>query len=181
MKRIYAFTLDGEDYPSSRFRYDLRLIAFLMYDKIYNYDGEGATALIINNKIRNNDIYEGYRNYEYYLMYDEYNEKYINYEPVLLNENSFALTIDDEIMSEEIIKDLMNEVLLQVFFLSKIRYNYTIKTISYLSRNIDDEKNRKKAFLQLRDILNGKIENKTGLVKKKMMTSSLFGRKVGLF
>jgi len=46
MKTIYAFTLESDDYHSDRFRYDLRLIAFLLYDKIYNYDGEGYTALI---------------------------------------------------------------------------------------------------------------------------------------
>ena len=183
MKRIYAFTLDGDDYPSSKFRCNLRLIAYLLYDRIYNYDGEGVTALIINNKIKCNNIYEGARNNEYYFEYNDYNQKYINYEPVILNDNSFALTIDDQIMSEDILRDLMNEILFEVLLLSKINYSYSIKSIGYLSRSFEDERNRKKTLIQLRDsLIEDKISSKDhGLVKKKVIDVSLFGRKVGLF
>lgn len=183
MKRIYAFTLDGDDYPSSKFRCNLRLIAYLLYDRIYNYDGEGFTALIINEKIKCNNIYEGTKNNEYYFEYNEYNPKYINYEPVILSDNSFALTIDDRIMSEEILRDLMNEILLEVLLLSKINYSYSIKSIGYLSKDFNDERNRKKTLIQLRDSLFEReiVTNKVCYIRKKIIDTSLFGKKVGLF
>ena len=74
MKRIYAFTLDNEDYPSRKFGFDLRLLAYLLYDTIYNYDGENSTALVINKNVRFNRIHEGFNKDEYYFEYDEYNE-----------------------------------------------------------------------------------------------------------
>jgi hypothetical protein len=60
MKTIYAFTLESDDYHSNRFRYNLRLIAFLLYDKIYKYYDDDYIALIINKKIRANNIHMGY-------------------------------------------------------------------------------------------------------------------------
>ena len=138
MKRIYAFTLDSEDYPSDRFRSNLRLIAFLMYDLIYNYDGENCTPLIINKNIKNNEICPGRSDSEYCLRYNEDNDKYINYEPFLVGNRSFALTIDDEVMNETTIRDLMEQVLR----LTMLDYRYTIKSIGYFSKDRDDERNR---------------------------------------
>lgn len=181
MKKIYAFTLEGEDVPSDRFRYDLRLIAILLYDKIYNYYGEGRVALIINDKIKCNDIHQGYSYSEYYLDYDEYNEKYFNFEPFILGKKTFALTIDDQIMSEDIICSLMNEIIFEISLISKFNYTYSYKTISYLSKDNNDEKNRKKTILELREMINGNIQKKNELVKKKIMNVSMFGRNISFF
>ena len=177
MKRIYAFTLDSDDYPSDKFRYNLRLIAYLLYDTIYNYDGEYSIALVINKNIKYNGIREGKYIDEYYLEYDEYNEKYINYEPFLIGKRSFALTIDDDVMSEDTICELMEQVML----LARVDYKYTIRTISYVSKNMEDESQRKKAVHQLRDTLEDSIGQKKALVKKRLMVNSLFKRRVGLF
>lgn len=181
MKTIYAFTLESDDYHSSRYRYDLRLIAFLLYDKIYNYDGEGYTALIMNDKIKCNRIYKGYTDYEYYLDYNESNEKYFNYEPFLIGDRTFALTIDDQIMDENTICDLMNETIYEILLISRVNYKYSYKKSGYLSKNIDDEKNRKKAILELKDMMSGKIQKKNELVRKKTINMSMFGRKISLF
>ena len=181
MKRIYAFTLDGEDYPSSKFRSNLRLIAYLMYDYIYKYDGEGFTALVINKKIRNNILYEGKSLNDYYFEYDEANEKYCNIEPFLVGKRSFALTIDDEIMNEDVIRQLMEQVLFEVSLLTRLDYTYTIRTIGYFSKNIEDERNRKKAVYQLYDELTEGLEKRSSLSRKRMITSKNILRRVGLF
>lgn len=177
MKRIYAFTLDSEDYPSSKFRSNLSLIAYLLYDIIYNYDGEYSTPLVINNTIKYNRIHESYRSNEYYLEYDKYDEKYINYEPFLIGNRSFALTIYDDLMSEEIICELMEQVML----LAKVDYLYTIKTMDYISKNKEDESNRRKAVRQLRDTLEGFAAKKGNFARKMVRTQPWFKRRVGLF
>ena len=182
MKTIYAFTLEGDDYHSNRFRYNLRLIAFLLYDKIYNYDGEGYTALIMNDKIKCNKIHKGYTDSEYYLEYNECNEKYFNYEPFLMGDRTFALTIDDQIMDDNVICSLMDETIYEILLISRISYSYSFKKNGYLSKDKNDEKNRKKAILELRNMINGNLQKKKNdFVRKKSMNISMFGRKIGLF
>ena len=177
MKRIYAFTLDSDDYPSDRFRHNLRLIAFLLHDLIYNYDGEGFTPLIINKSIGFNEIHPGNSLNEYSLEYNEYNLKYVNYEPFLLGNKSFALTVNDEYIDEDTICNLMNEALLLV----KVNYNYSIKTISYGSKDLEDESNRKKAISQLFKIIEKVKEETNKLVKKKEFNFSTLRRRIDLF
>jgi len=180
MKTIYAFTLEGEDYHSNRFRYNLRLIAFLLYDKIYKYYDD-RVALIMNNNIKCNNIHMGYGNSQYYLDYNECNEKFFNYEPFLIGDRSFALTIDDQIMNEKIICSLMDETIYQILLISKVNYSYSFKKNGYLSKNKNDESNRKRAILELRNIINGNVQKKNEFVRKKTMNISMFGRKIGLF
>lgn len=181
MKKIYAFTLDSDEYPSIRFRHNLRLIAFLLYDSIYNYDGEGFTALVINDNIRRNGIYTGHSDNDFYLEYNEYNEKYINYEPFLIGNKSFALTIDDEIMDENVVLGLMNNVLLQVSWLTKHEYKYTFNTVGYISKNKNDESNRKKAVHQLVNCVENKPIKNNVPVRKKVIDMSIMKRRIGLF
>lgn len=181
MKRIYAFTLEGEDCLSSKFRNNLRLIASLLYEYIYNYDGDGFTPLIINESIKFNPIYSANGRNEYYLKYDKYSEKYINYEPFLIGECSFALTIDDEVISEDIMHELMNQALFEVSLLEKINYAYTVRTVSYFSKDKEDEKNRRKAVHELCDGINGVKERNNGFTRKKVMNSFPFKSRVGLF
>lgn len=149
MKRIYAFTLDNEDYPSRKFGFDLRLLAYLLYDTIYNYDGENSTALVINKNVRFNRIHEGFNKDEYYFEYDEYNEKYFNYEPFLLGKSSFALTIDDTLMSEETLRGLFDYTLR----LTGLNYRYKVDSKDYYSSNKDDERNRKKTINEIIDMI----------------------------
>ena len=51
-----------------------------------------------------------------------------------------------------------------------------------LSVDKNDERNRKKAIFELIDIMNGDVHGKkNGLVRKKTMNISMFGRKISLF
>lgn len=168
MKRIYAFTLDSDDYLTDRFRFNLRLVAYLMYDAIYNYDGENSTALIINKNIVYNSIREGFGSKEYYLDSDLFDNGYINYEPFLIGKRSFGLTIDDTIMSEDVIYDLFRYTLR----LAGLCYNFTINSESYCSKNKDDEKNRGKAIRILHSKLGCQPVKKNFLVKKKILENS---------
>jgi len=179
MKRIYAFTLDGEDCVSSKFRSNLRLIAYLMYDSIYNYDGsDDYKALIINKNIIYNEIIEGtggcrfanygesaddYTKYEYYLSSDVYDDGYINYEPFLIGDRTFAITVDDRYISEDALRELLEDNL----NITKLEYSYKITSIGYLSSDINDEKNRKKAIRLLFSNLGCQPVKKKLFAKKK--------------
>lgn len=147
MKRIYAFTLDNDDYPSKKFGFDLRLLAYLLYDSVYNYDGDNFTALVINKNIMPNMIHDGQYPNEYYFDFDDYDEKNYNYEPFLLGDSSFAFTIEDTMMSEETLCSLFDYVLR----LTGLNYKYKVNSNYYFSRSKDDEKNRKKTIDSLID------------------------------
>lgn len=162
MKKIYTFTLDSEDYPSDKFRYNLRLIAYLLYDSIYNYDGEGFTALNVNKNITYNDIHEGYKD-SYYMDSDLYDDGYINYEPFIVGDRTFGLTINDEMMSENLILELLNDSIR----LARLDYRVLcVNSLSYPSNNINDERYRSKALEALFYKLNCKVTKRVSLVKK---------------
>lgn len=140
MKKIYSFTIDSDDYASKYFKSNLRLLAYLLYESIYNYDGEFATALNINKNIVYNNINED-GNY-YYLDSDIYDNGYINYEPFILGDKTFCLTIDDELMNENTIKELLE--LEQ--YMAKLNYKVSICSEEYYSKNKDDERFRFRAI-----------------------------------
>lgn len=176
MKRIYAFTLDGDESASEKFGSDLRLMAYLMYDFIYNYDGENSTALIINKNIVYNCIREKLCSNEYYLDSDMYDDGYINYEPFLIGKRSFALTIDDEIMSEDVIRELIQYTLR----IAKLNYNFKITSMTYSSVNKDDERNRRKTINSLIASLGCEPVKKHIFSRKRVLNSSLYNKKIGI-
>lgn len=140
MKKIYSFTLDSDDYTSICFMSNLRLIAYLLYDSIYNYDGENVTALNINKNIIYNNINEN--GSYYYLDSDLYDDNNINYEPFILGNRTFCLTIDDDVMNEDTIKELLE--LEQ--HMANLSYKIHINSEGYYSKNKDDERFRFRAI-----------------------------------
>ena len=143
MKKICTFTLEGDDYPSKDYRDKLRLFAFMLYDYVYNYYGEGIIPLNINKNIVYNNLHCKTMNGGYFFDSEVFDNGYINYEPFLIGNHSVGLTIHDDLISEE---DLM-VLVSQVSYMLKINRKVTLKTVEYYSKDVDDEKNRRKAIL----------------------------------
>ncbi len=162
MKRIYTFTLEGDDYPSSKFRENLRIVAHFMYHQILNY-GAYATPLNVNKNIRYNRLREGGHSFDirYFLDSDYYDDGLINYEPFIIGENSFGLSVDDGMISQDTICDLLNYVL----GLLNLKYKVTINSMSYESKDIDDESKRSRAIKKLLKKLGCKVNKNTSLVR----------------
>lgn len=142
MKKICTFTLEGEDYPSKDYGDKLRLFAYMLYDLVYNYYGDGIIPLNINKNIVYNKLHVGFMNSGYFFDSDVFDNGFINYEPFLIGTHSFGLTILDDLISEDILMDLVK----QVSYMLKINKKVTIRTVLYNSKDIDDEKNRRKAM-----------------------------------
>lgn len=155
MKKIYTFTLESDDYPSGRIRDDIRIIAAMVYEEIYNYIGDGVIPLNINKYIVYNQIGYSYRmscgidsGNRYVLKSDIYDDGYINYEPFIVGNKTFGMTIVDDSFDIIIVKQIVNYVL----NLLKLNYRVLIEEFSYQSKNIDDE--------SCRDFAINKIYNK---------------------
>lgn len=142
MKKICTFTLEGEDYPSKDYRNNLRLFACMLYDLVYNYYGDGIIPLNINKNIVYNNLHVDTINRGYLFDSDIFDYGSINYEPFLIGTRSFGLTILDDLISEDNLMDLANQVL----YMLKIKEKVILKTVEYYSKDMDDERNRRKAM-----------------------------------
>lgn len=159
MKKIYAFNFDDEECLTDNFKSKIRLAAYLLYDSIYGYDD--LISLNINKNIVFNRIHEGFNN-SYYLDSDIYDDGIINYEPFLLGDKTFALTVDDKLISEDEIRYLLNSVLNMV----KIHGNVKVFSENYFSKDINDERNRNKAINSLCDKMGLRLYKKIDFIRK---------------
>lgn len=164
MKRIYAFTLDGEDYPSSRFDSNLRLFAHMLYETVYSYDDVDNNPLNINRNIVYNYIHDLDGGSSYYFDSDinEITDKFINYEPFIVGSNTFCFTVQENLISKEGIIELVN----YINRLLKLNYTVTINEFDYVSKDKDDERHRYKAIKTLFRHFDSQISYKNNFVRR---------------
>lgn len=142
MKTIYTFTLEGERCYTDKFGNDLRLLAHMLYHSIYNYDVNGSIPLDINNNIVYNEIHDSPFDCGYYLDSDIYVDSNVNYEPFLIGCHSFGITVVDDSVNEQILNRIINQLL----YMLKLDYKIKISSVSYTSKKMNDESNRRKAM-----------------------------------
>ena len=159
MKTIYIFTVSNDIADVQKFNSDLRLLAYLMYMDISEYE-EDCPIIVRNKKILENDIVEYNANGEimYKLKYDDTDLSNCYVNPLLIGNNSFAITVyKDSIQYNDILFILKNNIQI-------VNSNYTAKIIQidYKSISVLDESNRIKA-----------IDSKIERCKKKRKINSL--------
>lgn len=154
MKKIYTFTISqrGEKVAG-----DIRTLAYMLYGELYNYYGDDTIPLNINKYIVCNNLYDDGR-----MDSDNYDDGFINYEPFLLGDNSFGFTVLDEMISDEVIKELLDYVQ------TLLRFNYRIDIDSntYVSNGRDDESERPKAINFLEKKLGLNPSRKIGFFRR---------------
>ena len=168
MKRIYIFTLESEDYPSEIFDNNLRLMTYILYDCLFNYIDAGETPLNINDSIEYNRLNEDAFNHKYRLSSDLYDDGYLYYEPFLIGENSFAITVLDKMIDLSSIQELTNYVL----YLLKLNYNVKIDSVAYEAQDLNDESNRYNALRIVYEKLGCKFDRKNNFLGR-MLVSKL--------
>ena len=154
MKKIYTFTIDSDDCLSGRFKDDIRIIASLVYEEIYNYIGDDINPLDVNKNIVYNDIcyrcgrvFDSYNGSYYMLISDKYDDGYINYEPFLVGKKTFGITVVDDSFDITI----MNSIVQYVLSLLKLNYKIIIEEFSYEAKDINDERFRDDAMNKIYD------------------------------
>lgn len=164
MKRIYAFTLDGEDYPSSRFNSNLRLFAYMLYDYVYNYGDVDSNPLNVNRNIIYNNIHDLDGGSRYYFDSDINNttDKFIDYEPFIVGGNTFCFTVQEDLISKEGIIESVN----YVNRLLKLNYIVTVNEFDYVAKDKDDERYRYKAIKTLFRHFGSQISYRNNFVKR---------------
>ncbi len=139
MKKIYTFTLDSDDYPSRGLYDDVRVIAALVYDCIYNYYGEDNVPVSTSKNIVYNELRDAYHADGKYIMDSDKNDDgYINYEPFISGSRTFGFTVVDDSISYSELMKMVNYVL----GLARVNYRVSIECFPYPSKDMDDESNR---------------------------------------
>lgn len=163
MKRIYAFTLktDGPTYDE-KFSGDLRLIAYMLYETIYGSRDGDLNFLNVNKNIRYNMLNEKYDGYSYRFNSDLDDDGITYYEPFIVGEDTFCFTVFDDLINEEAIRYFLKNALSLV----RLDYEIDIISVSYYSRNKDDERCREKAIKYIHDTLGIEYVKRNSLVRR---------------
>lgn len=139
MKKIYTFTLDSDDYPSRGLHDDVRVIAALVYDCIYNYYGEDNVPVSTSKNIVYNELRDAYHVDGKYIMDSDKNDDgYINYEPFISGRRTFGFTVVDDSIGHSELREKVNYILSLV----RVNYRVSIECFPYPSKDMDDESNR---------------------------------------
>ena len=164
MKEIYAFTLDDDIPLSNEVSSYLREIAVLLYDELNIFD-KNILCTEDDNLIYNY-LLETYSNethsYVYKLLSDRANSDFRLYEPFVLNDRTFAITIYKDSVSMEEMQYYLNRIMNSL----RLNYKFNIITEEYNGRSI---KNRYDAI----ELLISKIDSKKVKKKVKMRTNSI--------
>lgn len=158
-KKIYVFELDDE-YSSNNYKNDIRVIAEVMYEEVREVDCISSKQIIIHsNGIYDNILYESKvgNEYRYTFESEKVNSNYELYEPLLINDRMFGITVYDESIEMYEMVRILNRV---VEFLG-MNYHFSIREIIYDSKNDNDESNRRNALKGI-----DKKKKERGLVKK---------------
>lgn len=167
-KKIYTFTVDDEDYPSREFKDNIKVIASLVYDELKCLDYENPKPILVHGKkICDNVLYETdafNRDCRYTFASEKHeNENYL-YEPLLLDDKTFGITVYDE----NITMYEMTTIIDNVLKLLRLNYQFSIDEFSYISKDADDESKRgmtiKKIMSHMHDKVNSSLHE--GKVRK---------------
>ena len=141
MKRIYTFALDDEIPLSDDVKSNIKLIAYLLYEELHDLDyGSNMPILVYNNELLFNDLYEKKNDYGYVYRFKsecfEYDKRMFN--PMMINDYTFGITVNDGALNDEKILMLLNKVMK----ILRIKYNFILDSEVYFSKDIYDETNR---------------------------------------
>lgn len=165
-KNIYTFTLDDDEYPSMSVVNDIKFIARYVYEEIFNScDYEDVVSESRqSNKLHVNELYDiKVRNGYVYLFESEKRmDDYRFYNPVMLSNRSFGITLTEADIGIDKIYKILNDSLKLMGF----NYKFKIERYSYHTKDLNDETGRCEL---LDEITNKKNTNKKNVGKVKRL------------
>lgn len=145
MKKIYTFTLDDDIPLSDIVKGDIKLIAYYLYEKIHDMDyGSDTPILVSNNFLKVNHLYEkkDYQGYIYYFESEHMNSDSKMFNPTLINDLTFGITVYEDRIDDNKIYELLRDTMMML----KLRYNFRISSNLYYSVDDEDETKRLNIF-----------------------------------
>lgn len=176
-KNIYTFTLDDDEYPSMAVVNNIKFIARYVYEEIFNscdYE-EILEESRQSNKLHVNELYDIKVRDGYIYLFDSEKKKddYRFYNPVMLSNRTFCITLTGEDIGIDNVYKILNDSLRLMGF----SYKFKINKYSYYTKDLNDETGRCEL---LDEITSKKNNNKKKAVKvKKLMPSFTLSKVLG--
>lgn len=165
MKKVYTFTLNDEDIPSIEVKSDIKLIAYWLADTIENISEENQEILVLNENLRDNSIYDTVENNHlgYSLESDNDLQHYYKYNPTIINDVTFAITVYENRIKDSELLDLLNQTLKEIQEVSHIKLTsscFKITTSLY-----EEDSKRHKTFEDFKKRINANRKKRTLFTK----------------
>lgn len=164
-KRIYAFTIDDDEYSSEDISNNVKAIASLMHEEIKNIDCDNPNPILVHSKkLFYNQLYESCTldGYVYSFESEKGNRDYTLYEPLMINNRTFGITINDNSVSMYDLVLMLDKILKEL----GLCYQFSVVDKSYLCANNDDESKRILAIREINKSLGYKINSGNNQPKK---------------
>lgn len=165
MKKVYTFTLNDEDIPSVEVKSDIKLIAYWLADAIVNMSEEDQEILVLNENLHDNFIYDTIENNHlgYSLESDSDLQHYYKYNPTILDDVTFAITVYENRIKDNEVLDLFNQTLKEIQEVSHIKLtssNFLITTSFY-----EKDTKRHKTLEEFKKRINAKRKKRIRFTK----------------
>lgn len=133
MKRIYTFTLDDSECVSSEVFNVIRVMAYLIYTKLRELDYQSQNPILCNSSLLEyNELYErciGSDKFSYSLLSDKENKDKVLYDPVIINNNTFGITVNEGIVNDGDLAIILDDCLKFMHY----NYKFNMNSIVYNS------------------------------------------------
>ena len=177
-KKIYTFTMDDEDYPSREFKDNIKVIASLVYDELKCLDYENPKPILVHGKkICDNILYETNvfnGDCRYTFISEKYGKENYLYEPLLLDDKTFGVTVYDE----NITMHEMTTIIDNVLKLLRLNYQFSIDEFSYISKDADDESKRGMTIKKIMSHMHDKVNSSLHEGKVRKLVAPMFMAKM---
>lgn len=164
MKKIYIVSLDDDVPLSDETLNKIKVLCYLVYDSIKELEcDEYSKTLDIESNIIYNELLETKKGDSYIYEFKYNNCEFGKYEPFMVNNTSFAFTVNSDKLSENELADIIEKS--QKF--AMFHFNFKIDSITY-----EYDKKGKNRLMALK-MLNSNYNN-TSKKQVKIRTKSLF-------
>ena len=126
---IYKVSLKG-NYEDSRLVYDnMKLMAYLVYDALMDYEYESDKDILFKDGVTMNELYDGFRNRINKYEFEHGNFTNGEYEPFMIDDTSFGFTVNDGSINKEKIAFFVNEIKKLI----RVDYEFNIEEFKLLN------------------------------------------------
>lgn len=119
---LYDVSLDSEIELTNETLNKVKLLAYLVYDALVEYEYDKGINILYRDNIIINEIYERCNRYEF--EHTDYNKGI--YEPFMINDTSFGFTVYGDSISNAEIKHIVMEVQKNICFYAQLNVNYIV-------------------------------------------------------
>ena len=164
MKRIHVVSLDEEEPLSEELIDKTRVLCYLVYEEIMCLEYDSDVKILCHDNIKYNELLERQEKMTYRHRFINNTPETVEYEPFMINNTTFAFTVNDGTISKEDILNIINKV--RIYVHTKCGVN--INSLVY-----EEDSKNKNRLIAIKKVLCNDYTNKEDKKKKVKVRSIL--------